>query len=313
MIYTKPVGISILTNGARLEYLKTCISSFLANCFYRPLVFGIYNNGSTDGTNKWITDSLPKAYGVTWRVLHNDEDEGCAVGTNQAIELVKDCDYVLHLESDFELLPEDKTGEDKLWLRRAVEFMERDGCDFMYLRRMVDERDMFMHWWSQWMTKIDGQDGSGQYMRCPGFWWSNNPHIHRTEAMYRLGTLPLDVKADGAKGTPNWSKPEMSAAKPGDTWIHKWGLFVHEKPSYGSKMDLMGCGHTGRLGCKYGFFKDGRDAFCSTCDRANGFEDMPAHQERFVSVVQPACPDVVPGRLEFRDGVRGRSGVSESL
>lgn len=274
MMYTKPVGVSILTNGARLEYLKTCISSLLANCFYRPLIVGIYNNGSTDGTEEWLK-TLPKMYKVAWRVLHNHKDEGCAAGTNQACELVRDCEYVLHLESDFEHLPSEVSGEDKLWLRRVIEFMESDSVDFVYLRRMVNERDMFLHWWSQWMARIDGEKGN--YLRCPGFWWSNNPHVHRTSTIYQRGTLPLDEAKDGAKGTSNWSKPELGAKQPGSTWIHRWGLFVHEKPSLGDQLSLPGCGP----GCKYGFFKAGTDTFCQDCDRRKDFTDMQEHEYRF--------------------------------
>ena len=274
-MYSKTVGISILTNGKRLEYLKACISSLLSNCYYRPLIISVYNNGSTDGTEKWLTTGLPEMYGITWRVLHNDKDEGCAAGTNQAIEMVKDCEYVLHIESDFFHLPENLTGEDKLWLRRAIEFMESDGVDYLYLRRMMSEKDIFAHWWSRWADKIEGEKGN--YLRCRDFWWSNNPHIHRTESMYRLGTLPLDVKRDGAKGTANWSLPEMQAKQPGNTWIHRWGLFVHEKPTIENQLLLSGCG----LGCKYGFFKDGKDGFCQECDRSKDFTDMQEHEKRF--------------------------------
>jgi glycosyltransferase involved in cell wall biosynthesis len=276
-MYVKPIGVSIITNGNRLGYLQACVNTLLSNCYYRPLVVAVYNNGSTDGTEDWLKTGLPKAYGVTWRVLHNDEDEGCAAGTNQALELVRECEYVLHLESDFELLPQELTGEDKLWLRRAVDLME-DGCDFLYLRKMVDEFEMTAHWWAQWMPRVDGTDASGKHLRCPGFWWSNNPHLHRTEAMYRRGVLPLDAAADGPKGTPGWSRPELNAAKPGETWIHKWGLFVHDRPTHELKLNFRGCGPDG---CKYGFLKSGSDAFCRCCDRDAGFSGMPEHEARF--------------------------------
>ena len=275
-MYDRPIGVSVLTNGARLEHFRTCLSSFLSNCYYRPLVFGIYDNGSTDGTAEWIRTSLPSAYGVEWRELRSDRDEGCAAGTNRAVELVEDCEYVLHLESDFEHLPQEVTGEDKLWLRRAADLMEK-GADFLYLRRMVDEREMLAHWWSQWMPKVDGRDGN--HLSCPGFWWSNNPHLHRTEAMRRLGVLPLDERSDGPKGTSGWSRPELEAARPGRTWLHKWGLFVHDRPTHGGRLELRGCRPEG---CKYGFFEDGRGAFCEACAEESGFQDMPEHERRFL-------------------------------
>jgi len=276
-MYDKPVGVSVLTNGTRLEYLKACVSSLVHNCYYRPLVVGIFDNGSTDGTRKWMA-GLPATYGVEWRVERSEGDLGCAAGTNRACALVRDCEFALHLESDFEHLPQEITGEDKLWLRRAVTFMDDEGANYLYLRRMVDERDLAMHWWSQWMEKIEGADGSGRYMRCPGFWWSNNPHLRRNEALYANGTLPLSEALDGPKGTPGWSKPELSAKRPHGTWIHHWGIFVHERQSYGSKLDVHGCVPDG---CKYGLFLDGTGPFCAACERKAGFEDMKHHEERF--------------------------------
>lgn len=274
-MYAKPVGVSILTNAARLGYLKACVDSLLRNCHYRPFVVGIFDNGSTDGTRLWM-GCLPKTYGVEWRVAGSPTDLGCAAGTNRACELVRDCEFALHLESDFEHLPQEATGEDKLWLRRAVEFADKESANYIYLRRMVDERDLAMHWWSQWMERVDGADG--RYLRCPDFWWSNNPHLRRNAALYAGGTLPLAESLDGAKGTPGWSKPEMSATKPGKAWIHRWGVFVHERQSHGDKLGLRGCVPEG---CKYGLFKDGTGGFCGVCDRTKGFEDMRRHEDRF--------------------------------
>jgi len=269
-----PIGVAILTNGARLNYLQSCINSFLVNCYYRPLVIGIYDNGSTDGTKEWVS-GLSSVYGVTWRVGRAETDKGCAFGTNESIRLVSDCEFVVHLESDFEHLTFDLTGEDKMWLNRAVEFMRDNPCDYMYLRRMVNERDIFLHWWSQWMNRIDMEKGN--YLRCHDFWWSNNPTLFKPKVLYDCGTLPLNVAIDGVKGTAGWSKPELQAAKPPNTWIHKWGLFVHEKPSYGNQLKLKGC----NSGCKYGFFKDGIDRFCACCDKSKGIGDMEAHARRF--------------------------------
>lgn len=271
----KPVGISILTNGNRLEYLKSCLNSFLANCHYRPLHISVFDNGSTDGTAYWLRNP-PSIYGVKWQNHTASADMGCAAGTNASITLLKEAKFILHLESDFEHIPSELSGEDKLWLHRAIEFMQGGECDYMYLRHMVNERDIFQHWWSQWMPKIDKTEGN--YLRCPGFWWSNNPTLFRAEAMWLTGTLPLDVKKDGAKGTAGWSVPELATPKPTKPWIHKWGLFVHELPMQG---DLKrGCKKING-DCKYGFFKDGTDAFCSCCTTQYGFEDMDYHARRF--------------------------------
>jgi len=275
-MYDKPIGVSILTNGTRLDYLKTCVSSILNNCYYRPLVVGIFDNGSTDETSKKLPFIGNRFYGVEWRIERSESDLGCAAGTNRALELVRDCEYVLHVESDFEHLPSELIGGDKLWLRWAVEFVEAEKVDYLYLRRIVDELDMSMHFWSRWVWRVDAE--RGQYLRCPGFLWSNNPHLHRTSRMYEMGVLPLKEELDGTKGTAGWCKPEMEAGIPGNTWIHRWGMFVHERPSHGNKFALKGCQPRG---CKYGFFKDGMDRWCQLCDKSKDFRDMIRHEARY--------------------------------
>jgi hypothetical protein len=275
------VGIGILTNGHRLDYLKECLSSFLNNCYYRPLVVGIFDNGSEDDTLAWLKGlyeaELP--YGVEFRYEHSDVDLGCAAGTNRIVDLISDCEYAVHLESDFRHLTEEESGVDKMWLHRCIKWMDDGKCDYLYLRRMVGPAEMMAHWWAQWMEKIVEYDG--EYMSCPEFWWSNNPHIRRTKALFESGTLPLDVNKDGAKGTEGWSQPELQAPSPPNTWIHKWGMFVHERPlkferNYGcSKYSKVG-----RTSCKYGFYMDLDDPFCSACDLNKDWTDMVNHQRR---------------------------------
>ena len=281
-MHDEPVGVSILTNGNRLESLQGCITSLLSNCAYRPLIIGIYDNGSTDDTRLWLENSLPEVYGVKWRYKSSDVDKGCPEGTNAAGELVQDCEFVLHVESDFEHIPKSMTGEDRMWLHRSLDFMrgERD-CSYLYLRRMVDESSIYYHAWAQWMPKIDKIESS--FMHCPEFWWSNNPHLRRTSTIYKAGCLPLDTSLDGPKGTPKWSQAELRNTHPPNVWIHKWGLFVHEKWKFGDLSMFSGCLPDPRvpIHCKYGFFKDGRDLFCETCDRCKSFSDMPEHYTRF--------------------------------
>ena len=271
------IGVSILTNGARLDSLQACVSSFLNNCHYRPLVIGIYDNGSTDGTAEWL-DSLCPSYAIEWRFDGADSDRGCAAGTNASIALVRDCELSLHLESDFRCLTPEESGVDKMWLHRAVGLLGSGDCDFLYLRRMVDEREMMAHWWSQWMSQV--VEERGEFLHVPGFWWSNNPSLFRTKALLGRGTLPLAEDRDGAKGTPGWSIPELEAASPPNTWISRWGMFVHERPE--PIMSPGGCGlcDYGSTTCKYGFWKDGRDWWCQACFRDLSYRDMAEHQRR---------------------------------
>jgi len=230
--YSKPVGVSILTNGNRLSNLQTCLGSFLSNCYYRPVEIGIFDNGSTDGTAEWIQNWIgsnhPWKYGVTWRSELSLVDLGCAEGTNRSIEMMSEFEFQVHLESDFVHLPESNSGIGKLWLRDAVGLLDEGLADYIYLRRMRSEQEAAMHWFPQWKDKI--REDRGPFKRCEGFWWSNNPSVFRTKAMYDCKTLPLNSKIDGSKGTSNWSRPELETPRPNKTWMWGYGegMFVHE-------------------------------------------------------------------------------------
>lgn len=275
----KPVGISILTNGRRRDRLERCVNSLLCNCYFRPLTIGVMNNGSLDDTSDWM-QNLPSIYGVEWRAHSSDVDRGCAWGTNKSIELVEDCEFQLHLESDFEHLEGDESGVDKMWLHRAIGLLQSGECDYLYLRRMRDHNEAAMHWWAQWMPQITEE--RGEFLSCPSFWWSNNPAVFRTQALFDCGTLPLDEGADGPKGSNAWSVPELGTKKPSKPWIHRWGVFVHERQA--EKFDDKCCGVSGPYGysgCKYGFLVAPGDAWCAHCDPSESFSDMVKHQQRY--------------------------------
>lgn len=225
----KPIGVSILTNDCRSNFLSTCVQSLLSNCFMRPLIIGIFDNGSIDNTpdiSKQFRAS--KYYGIEFRYERIEKDMGCAVGTNRSIEMVSDCEFQIHLESDFRHLSESESGIGKLWTKQAVKLLESGSADYIYLRKMRDNNEMSMHWFHQWKEKII--EVQGQFQHCKDFWWSNNPSIFRTKALYDCKTLPLNERLDGAKGTPNWSKPELSTPRPTRAWLWGYGegMFIHD-------------------------------------------------------------------------------------
>jgi glycosyltransferase involved in cell wall biosynthesis len=225
----KPIGISILTNGNRSRFLTNCVSSLLENSFTRPIIIGIMDNGSTDDTPSVCRELVrSNYYGIEWRLQRSEIDRGCAWGTNVAHNLVKDTEFVLHIESDFRHLSELESGIGKLWLREALALLETRLADYIYLRRFRNDSEMSTHWFHQWKQKI--VEVRGQFQRCDGFWYSNNPSIFRIQALYDCRTLPLNEKLDGIKGTPNWSRPELSAPHPTRTWFWGYGegMFIHD-------------------------------------------------------------------------------------
>lgn len=280
------IGISILTNGARLKELQRCLESFIAGTDCAGLSFAIFDNGSTDDTWEWL-QHFDFPHGVVSKFERSLSDLGCAAGTNAVAAMVRNFKYVLHLECDFLLLPEKVTGEDKDWLKRAVSHLEATGSDYLYLRRMASPDEARNHWWSQWMPKVI--QGTGAYMPVPDFWWSNNPHLRLNEAIYVAGCLPLDESKDGPKGTPGWSKPELEAKRPQKASIHRWGMFVHETLPEGATGPQEACnGSPGSVPwCKYGFFLDGTHNWCGACDPQKNLEDLPDHERRFATAMIP--------------------------
>lgn len=276
----EPVGVSILTNGARLHALKRCLASLLENCCYRPLHVAVFDNGSTDGTLEWVAREHPSCHAVTWEWDRSDTDLGCSRGTNLACEMTREFKHSLYLESDFYCLSSAESGAPRTWMRDGLEYMRRSGCGYLYLRRIRDEREMQMHFWSQWMARCS-LDGDGRHMSCPGFWWSQNPHLRDNEMLWSSGTLPVPEMMDDHKGSPSWNKSEMMAKPPPSPSLMRWGVFVHDDPGH-RVAECSWCGRErfGWSACKYGFYNQGAGKWCELCDSSRGFEDMAAHEAR---------------------------------
>lgn len=295
----KAVGVSILTNADRREALERCLKSLLENCYYRPLIIGIFDNGSTDDTGQWLSSkSMPDAYGVDYRFKRSEDDLGVGRGTNNAIYLVNDCKYALHLESDWEHLTEEESGVGKMWLAEAVEWMERSDCDYLYLRRFVNGDEAVTHWWSQWFNVVS--TSTGPYDRLRDFWWSNNPHLRNNVVLQHSGVLPLPAVDNDRKGEAAWCMSEFRAKHPSNPWFYRYGMFVHERQKFGDLSGLTGCSTVqtyGYSGCKYGWFVDGEaNKWCKTCDHNKSSDDLLEHELRVNGEI-PTCP-VEPPNVE---------------
>jgi glycosyltransferase involved in cell wall biosynthesis len=284
----EPVGISILTNGERLPRLAACVSSILGGTSYRPLIVAVHDNGSVDGTSEWLREvSSVEPPGVEWRVGRSETDMGVSVGTNRAMDMVSDCGWAMHVESDFELLPPELSGWDVGWLDSALRWMSSEGCDYLYLRRIVDEREVRAHWWWRWPGRVARFEGP--FCEVPGFWWSNNPHLRNDRALRRAGVVPIPERDGENKRSSFWSLSEARAKAPPNPAVTVPGLFVHEWDGG----DGFGCGRFDAFGassCKYGFFVDPASAWCRACDAAAPSNCLAEHVDRFLMLAS--------GRLE---------------
>lgn len=218
------VGISILTNKGRTRRLKNLLDSFFRNTQCPVgLAIGIFCNGVDSETDSFVEDFISKNGHIDLRYDGSQKDKGCAFGTNRSMEMVKDCKYQLHLESDFQIVFEQEPQ--RRWLLDAIELLDK-GFNYVYLRRMRDDKEATLHWWHQWYNKMTPYND--QFVSCPGFWWSNNPAIFNYEKLKELAILPLDESLDGPKGTPQWSQPELQAGRIEKSLVHRWGVFLHE-------------------------------------------------------------------------------------
>jgi hypothetical protein len=287
-----PVGISILTNGRRLGEMQKCVSSLLSSTSRRPLILAVFDNGSTDDTWKWLggmshhADSFDELEQVEWRVRRSDEDLGVSVGTNKAMAMVADCEWAIHIESDFELLPPEISGHGMDWLDRAIEWMELNGRDYLYLRRIIDEKETAAHWWWRWPGRI--ADSDEPFQRMPGFWWSNNPHLRRNRALYSAGVIPVPERPKENKDKDYWSKSEEETKAPPNAAITRFGLFVHDPGSRDPSIKT-GCGRFdkhGAITCKYGFFQDPESKWCRACDPLAPWTCIAEHFEGWRRIVE---------------------------
>jgi glycosyltransferase involved in cell wall biosynthesis len=283
----EPIGIAVLTNGNRLGYLKQNLEAFIENTSYRPLVFGIFDNGSTDGTPTYI-NSLINTEGVTFRKMRSEADMGCGVGVNRANDLVKEFEYTIFLESDWTLLEERESGWNKEWLDECLDFMKTGKCDYLYLRRFPNVFESRFHDYQHVMAHSGHQEG--RFLYITKFMYSNNPHIRRTKVLYDQGILPLRefIDANGLgiekKGNPTWSQAEHSAKQPEKLWFTMWGMFGHETTVTPKEIRQVGCDKYGPFGCstcKYGF-TEFNAGFCALCDFSKDWHDLKNHTDRFI-------------------------------
>ena len=288
-MYNKPIGIAVLTNSDRRLYLQRTLETFLENCSYRPLVIGIYDNGSTDSTQSYIQSLPSKNYeGVTWRFGRSESDLGCGPGVNRANALVREFEYTFFLESDWTHLIEKEIGVPKTWMQECLEFMETGKCDYLYFRRFKNNTEARFHDYHAVIhLACEQQD---KFLRVDKFMYSNNPHLRRTEALFQNGTLPVpeffDAQGNGLEKKINkniWGKAEHTAPQPKNMYFYVWGMFAHESEVSPAEPKKVGCGKYGPYGCstcKYGFL-DFKHGWCPLCDASKDYHDLYPHQMRW--------------------------------
>lgn len=80
----------------RLFYTRECFKILKEKAGY-PYKHFIVDNGSTDGTYRWLKDN-------NYRVISNKRNMGVTFGLKQAADLIKKCDLVVKFDNDCEVI-----------------------------------------------------------------------------------------------------------------------------------------------------------------------------------------------------------------
>lgn len=92
-----------------MTHLQSCLQSIVDQT-YQPISIMVVDNGSIDGTVKWLASEYPQVH-----LLRNTRNVGFCRGHNQAIRIT-DSPYVLCLNQDVVLTPD--------WIAQAVNVLE---------------------------------------------------------------------------------------------------------------------------------------------------------------------------------------------
>jgi len=99
----------------RLPYTKFCFKRLAqkAGYQYRHIVV---DNGSTDGTDKWLVDE-------GYEVIYNRKNRGISKAFKQAVSKIDDCDLLIKFDNDCEV-------ESKDIISKIVKFYRQNGMKY---------------------------------------------------------------------------------------------------------------------------------------------------------------------------------------
>ena len=286
----------------RDEYLKVTINTFLENTNL-PLNTNwyIFHNGSSDSsviqTIKQLTE---KWTNVRFSVFCENKNYGVGGGINKLNEWLKLSKYSLFLEGDWLTLPQEFTNQDKDWLIRSLNLMEKENIEQIQLRKYLDDvenRQFGLGYWTNYKN-VEKIENSYVYLKEREY--TNNPHIRKNQSYFDKGIFPLQEFYD-EKGNPtelknhiHWGHAEIKAEPLGkqlkSVWL-KGGMMMHcdhgDRTDYyinleEVKKNIKGCDYDdgSLVHCKYGFIFP-KEEFCKHCRKDKDFRDLEEHNQIF--------------------------------
>jgi len=283
----------------RDEYLEITINTFLENTnLPEKTIWYIFHNGRLDSP---IIESIRKMAEkwknkVSFFPISEDKNYGVGVGINKLNEWLKFSKYSLFLEGDWITMPKEFTNQDKDWLIRSLDLMEKENLDQIQLRKYLNDVDDRQFGLGYWTNENNVEKVENGYVFLKEREYTNNPHIHRTKSFFDVGIFPmqefLDEEGDPTelKKCKNWGQAELVAEPLGKQLKSAWlqgGKMVHCDHFQYDTWDeveekITGCDHDdgSLLHCKYKFLFP-REEFCKFCDNTKDFRDLEKHNWRF--------------------------------
>jgi hypothetical protein len=283
----------------RDEYLEITVNTFLENTnLPENTTWLFFHNGDSESP---VVESIRKM-AKKWEdkthfmTICEDKNLGVGVGINKLNEWLKTSKYSLFLEGDWITLPQELTNQDKDWLIRSLDLMEKENIDQIQLRKYlndVDDRQFGLGYWTNERNVERVEDG---YVYLKEREYTNNPHIRNNQRYFDLNIFPLQEFFDDEgnptelKTSTHWGQAEIASQNKGNqlksVWL-KGGLMVHcDHFPYTTldqiKKHITGCDYDdgSLLHCKYGF-PFPRKEFCVHCDKTKPFTDLEEHNWRF--------------------------------
>jgi hypothetical protein len=283
----------------RLEYLNDTVGTFLENTdFPGKIHWHFYHNGENNSPIVGKISELVSVFGerVYFSMRVGGKNMGVGYGINKINEWTQDYKYCLFLEGDWVTLSEDFTKQDKNWLIRSLELMDKENLDQIQLRRYLNDVDDRQFGFGYWTKESNVEKVEDSYVFLKEREYTNNPHIHRNETFFKAGIFPMqefldeDGRPTELKNGKNWGQAELIAEPLGkklkSAWL-KGGLMVHcdhfQYDSWDEVIkDLKGCDYDdgSLVHCKYGFLFP-REEFCKHCHKEKDFTDLEEHNWRY--------------------------------
>lgn len=220
--------IATLTCNNR-NSLFTTIQNIINSTDVEGLTWTIFAQGCTYEFHNSIRKYF-KNTNITLRLFTNKDNLGCSKGFNKLWTHIEEFDYVLLIEDDWYLLPQ----EDKLWLKTSIELMnEQSQIDIIYYRKYQTDQECWQYGWTRHIHYMcfqgrlrfnyaESMKGTipfeykkHMFQQIPEFMYTNNPTLYRVSSYKQRNIYPLLELED---------KHNLQGAWTDSSFVQTWGV-----------------------------------------------------------------------------------------